>query len=137
MSASRTKSARVRAVRSKTRAESRSTPARAKATRSPSSQAQQAAATPPTRLSALQGCIVHGRDGQRLGRVLEVRSPGRAETEPVHVTREIAALLVGRRGLLDRLGWLQPERAAIPVEALAWRDGRLHVVLELPPEKPP
>jgi hypothetical protein len=85
------------------------------------------------RLSALKGTVVHGRDGKHVGRVLEVRCPGRAETEPLHDTRAIGSVLVGRKGLLDRLGWLEPDRDAIPVDALAWRGDGLHIVLELPP----
>lgn len=85
------------------------------------------------RLSALEGTIVRKADGTRLGRVVEVRCPGRAETEPLHEKREIASVLVGRKGLLDRLGWSEPDRDAIPVDALAWRPDGLHVVLHLPP----
>jgi hypothetical protein len=68
-----------------------------------------------------------------MGHVFEVRSPGAAETEPLHETREIGHVLVGRYGLLDRLGWLEPDRDAIPWSALELRTDGLHVALELPP----
>jgi hypothetical protein len=85
------------------------------------------------RLSQLQGMAVFARDGRRLGHVLEVRSPGAAETEPLYEAREIGHVLAGRPGLLDRLGWIEPDRDALPWGALDWRDDGLHVVLELPP----
>jgi hypothetical protein len=84
------------------------------------------------RLSKLEGMRVFDRDGRCIGRVLEVRSPGEAETEPLHETRDIGHVLVGRKGLLDRLGWLEPDRDAIPWEALVLRDDGLHLALELP-----
>lgn len=86
------------------------------------------------RLSRLEGMHVFGRDGKRIGHVLEVRSPGAAETEPIFETRPIGSVLVGRKGLLDRLGWTEPDRDAIPWEAIELRDDGLHVVLELPPQ---
>ena len=85
------------------------------------------------KLSELEGMRVFGRDGKRIGHVLEVRSPGAAETEPIFEARPISHVLVGRKGLLDRLGWIEPDRDAIPWDALELRDDGLHVVLELPP----
>jgi sporulation protein YlmC with PRC-barrel domain len=69
------------------------------------------------RLSPLEDMHVVTEAGQRLGRVFEVRSPGRAETEPTHDRRAVDCLLCGRRGLLERLGWKEPDAIAIP-----WRD---------------
>lgn len=89
------------------------------------------------RLSQLEGMAVFGRDGRRLGHVLETRSPGAAETEPMFETREIGHVLVGRLGFLDRMGWLEPDRDAIPWPALDLREDGLHLVLELPPGATP
>jgi len=87
------------------------------------------------RLSTLEGMPVFDQQGKCVGRVLETRSAGAAETEPIFDAREIGHVLVGRKGWLDRLGWLEPDRDAIPWEALELRKDGLHVVLELPPEK--
>ena len=69
------------------------------------------------RLSPLEDMRVVTEEGQRLGRVFEVRSPGKAETEPTHEQRAVDCLLCGRRGLLERLGWKEPDAIAVP-----WKD---------------
>jgi len=72
-----------------------------------------------TRLTQLDDMRVVGEDDSAIGRVFEIRSPGAAETEPTHDARDVDCLLVGRRGLLERLGWKQAAPRAIP-----WRDVR-------------
>jgi sporulation protein YlmC with PRC-barrel domain len=69
------------------------------------------------RLSPLEDMKVMTEDGSHLGRVFEVRSPGKAETEPTYAQRPVECLLCGRRGLLERLGWKEPDALAIP-----WKD---------------
>ena len=66
------------------------------------------------RLSPLEDMKVVTQAGQHLGRVFEVRSPGRAETEPTYDERRVDCLLCGRRGLFERLGWKEPHALAIP-----------------------
>ena len=61
------------------------------------------------RLSELTGRRVVDGKGHALGRVVEVRSPGRPETEPREEARTVGTLLYGRRGLLERLGWAEPD----------------------------
>ena len=61
------------------------------------------------RLSDLTGRRVIDGRGRALGRVVEVRSPGAPETEPREELRRIGPLLYGRRGLLERLGWVEPD----------------------------
>lgn len=87
------------------------------------------------RLSKLEGMPVFDLQGKRIGHVLEARSPGAAETEPMFESRGIGHVLVGRKGLLDRLGWREPDRDALPWDVLELRRDGLHIVLELPPEK--
>lgn len=60
------------------------------------------------RLSELTGRRVQDGQGNALGRVVEVRSPGRPETAPCDEPRKIGTLLFGRRSLLERLGWAEP-----------------------------
>lgn len=67
-------------------------------------------------------------DGTRLGRIFEIRSPGRAETEPRYTERPVESLLCGHRGWLERLGWAQRTPLAIPWSAVVgMRDGALLV----------
>jgi sporulation protein YlmC with PRC-barrel domain len=63
------------------------------------------------RLSSLMGAEVVDADGRRVGRVedLRVRRAGTAH--------EVEALLVGARGLLNRLG-VRADSAAIPWDAV-------------------
>lgn len=66
--------------------------------------------------------------GTRLGRIFEIRSPGRAETEPTYTERPVETLLCGRLGWLERLGWVQRTPRAIPWSAVAgMRNGTLLV----------
>jgi len=66
------------------------------------------------RLAWLEDLPVVAEDGTRLGHVFEIRSPGRAETEPTYAERSVDCLLCGRRGLLERLGWKKPDALAVP-----------------------
>jgi sporulation protein YlmC with PRC-barrel domain len=66
------------------------------------------------RLSSLEGMHVTTEDGARLGRVFEIRSPGKAESEPTCSERRVDGLLCGRRGLLERLGWKEPDAHTVP-----------------------
>lgn len=66
------------------------------------------------RLAWLEDLPVITEDGTRLGHLFEIRSPGRAETEPTHEARRVGHFLCGKRGLLERLGWKEPEALAIP-----------------------
>ena|SRR5678816_3194934 len=66
------------------------------------------------RLAWLEDLPVVTEGGTHLGHVFEIRSPGRAETEPTHVERAVDCLLCGRRGLLERLGWKEPDALAVP-----------------------
>jgi sporulation protein YlmC with PRC-barrel domain len=75
------------------------------------------------RLSPLGGMRVVAEDGGRLGRVFEIRSPGVAESQPTYTERRVDCLLCGRRGLLERLGWKEPDAHTIPWSAvIAVRD---------------
>lgn len=79
-------------------------------------------------LAQLEDMPVVSEDGARLGRIFEIRSPGRAETEPTYTERPVECLLCGRRGWLERLGWLQREPRAIPWSAVVgMRKGALLV----------
>jgi sporulation protein YlmC with PRC-barrel domain len=69
---------------------------------------------PGNRLAWLEDLPVFTEDGADLGHVFEIRSPGRAETEPTHDARKVGYLLCGKRGLLERLGWKEPDALAIP-----------------------
>ena len=66
------------------------------------------------RLAWLEDLPVVNEEGVHLGHVFEIRSPGRAETEPTHETRPVDCLLCGRLGLLERLGWKEPAALAVP-----------------------
>lgn len=66
------------------------------------------------RLAWLEDLPVATEDGTRLGYLFEIRSPGRAETEPTDDAREVGHFLCGNRGLLERLGWKEPQALAIP-----------------------
>ena len=57
------------------------------------------------RICKLRAMRVRCEDGSSLGHVFELRSPGAAETAPVRNARDVECLLVGRQGLLERLGW--------------------------------
>jgi len=70
------------------------------------------------RLAWLEDTPVRAEDGGRLGRVFEIRSPGAAETEPRQSRRPIDSLLCGRRGLLERLGWKEPDARVVPWSAV-------------------
>lgn len=79
-------------------------------------------------LAQLEDMPVVTEDGTRLGRIFEIRSPGRAETEPTYTERPVESLLCGRRGWLERLGWVQRTPRAIPWSAVVgMRDGALLV----------
>jgi hypothetical protein len=79
-------------------------------------------------LAQLEDMRVVNEDGERLGRIFEIRSPGRAETEPTYTERPVECLLCGRLGWLERLGWVQRKPRAIPWSAVvAMRDGALVV----------
>jgi len=69
-------------------------------------------------LSELLGANAVTERGHALGEVREVRSPGKAETEPTFAEREIHGLLCGRHGLLERLGWKQPKARIVPWSAV-------------------
>jgi hypothetical protein len=69
------------------------------------------------RLSQLTGRRVVDEQGHAHGRVVDVRSQGEPETQPRKTPREVEALLYGRRGLLERLGWVEPTS-----EEVLWRD---------------
>ena len=69
------------------------------------------------RLSELTGRRVVDGKGHAQGRVVDLRSPGEPETHPRGKPRHVEALLYGRRGLLERLGWVEPKS-----EEVLWRD---------------
>ena len=80
------------------------------------------------RLAWIEDTPVVTKDGGKLGRVFEIRSPGVAETEPEHAQRAIDCLLCGRRGLLERLGWKEPDARVVPWSAVvAVRDHEIVV----------
>ena len=58
-----------------------------------------------TRLSELEGRRVRDADGRHLGRVWDLRTLARDEEAAPAQSRTVAWLLVGRRGLLERLGF--------------------------------
>jgi hypothetical protein len=70
------------------------------------------------RLAWLEDMPVVAEDGGKLGRVFEIRSPGAAETQPEGAQRPVDCLLCGRRGLLERLGWKEPDATAVPWSAV-------------------
>lgn len=67
-----------------------------------------------TRLSELEGRLVRDEDGRRLGRVWDLRTLARDDEADPGRARTVAWLLVGRRGLLERLGFKReaPRRVA-------------------------
>jgi len=69
------------------------------------------------RLSELTGRRVVDGKGHAQGRVVDLRSPGEPETHPRGKPRHVEALLYGRRGLLERLGWVEPKS-----EEVLWQD---------------
>ena len=69
------------------------------------------------RLSELTGRRVVDGKGHVQGRVVDLRSPGEPETHPRGKPRHVEALLYGRRGLLERLGWVEPKS-----EEVLWQD---------------
>ena len=69
------------------------------------------------RLSELTGRRVVDGKGHAQGRVVDLRSPGEPETHPRGKPRHVEALLYGRRGLLERLGWVEPKSEEVP-----WQD---------------
>jgi sporulation protein YlmC with PRC-barrel domain len=69
------------------------------------------------RLARLEDMRVVAEDGSRLGRVFEIRSPGKAELEPTYDWRPVDCLVCGRLGLFERLGWKQRTPRTVP-----WRD---------------
>ena len=71
---------------------------------------------PFKRLAWLENMRVVAEDGTRLGEVFEIRSPGRAETEPTYDARAVQCLLCGDTGLLERLGWKQRTPRLVPWE---------------------
>jgi sporulation protein YlmC with PRC-barrel domain len=71
------------------------------------------------RLAWIEDLPVVTEDGTPLGHVFEIRSPGRAETEPTYAERSVDCLLCGRLGLLERLGWKEPDALAIPWSSVA------------------
>jgi sporulation protein YlmC with PRC-barrel domain len=70
------------------------------------------------RLAWLEDTPVVAEDGGKLGRVFEIRSPDAAETQPERAQRPIDCLLCGRRGLLERLGWKEPDAIVVPWSAV-------------------
>jgi sporulation protein YlmC with PRC-barrel domain len=69
-----------------------------------------------THLAQLEDMRVVGKDGHVFGRVFEIRSPGKAESEPTYGERTVDCLLCGRPGLLERLGWKQRDAHRVPWE---------------------
>ena len=70
------------------------------------------------RLTHLEDIRVRAEDGSRLGHVFEIRSNGAAETEPTYQHRNVDALLCGRLGLLERLGWRERDALVVPWDAV-------------------
>lgn len=73
------------------------------------------------RLSRFEGMAVVSEAGERLGHVWEIRSPHWSPTEPKHKSRPVDALVCGRKGLLERLGWREATALAIPWRAVIGR----------------
>lgn len=74
------------------------------------------------RLSQLRAIRVRCEDGSSLGHLFELRSPGAAETQPVRKARDVECLLVGRQGLLERLGWKVRNATTVPWTAVIAMD---------------
>ena len=72
-------------------------------------------------LSHLEGTPVVTEAGEHLGRVWEIRSPGKARSEPEREQRPIGCFVCGRLGLLERLGWRERAAFAIPWTAVVAR----------------
>lgn len=66
------------------------------------------------RLSELEGMRVVTENGEPLGRVWELQSAGSAKCEPQQQRRRIEQLVVGRLGLLERLGWRELRAVVVP-----------------------
>lgn len=66
------------------------------------------------RLTHLEDIRVRAEDGTRLGHVFELRSNGAAETQPTYEYRTVDALLCGRLGLFERLGWRERDALVVP-----------------------
>lgn len=79
-------------------------------------------------LAQLEDMRVVAEDGTTLGRVFEIRSPGRAETEPTYAERRVDCLVCGRLGLFERLGWVERSAHTVPwSDVIAMREGVLLV----------
>jgi sporulation protein YlmC with PRC-barrel domain len=80
------------------------------------------------RLSEIQGLEVVDRDGDRLGRVFDVKTEhGRPDEPP-----RICGYLIGRGGLARRLGIRRGSARLIPVESVDRIESRRLVVSDLP-----
>lgn len=76
------------------------------------------------RLCQLRAIRVRCEDGSALGHLFELRSPSAAETGPVRSTRDVECLLVGRKGLFERLGWKAADATTVPWSAVIAMDPR-------------
>jgi hypothetical protein len=57
-------------------------------------------------------------DGEMLGHVFDLRSPGRTESRKARKERPIGEILYGRRGLLEMLGFVEAKLDRIPWDAV-------------------
>ena len=80
------------------------------------------------RLSELEGLRVVTEAGDKLGRIWELQSPGLHRQEPRREHRPVTQLVVGRLGLLERLGWREPRAVVVPWSSILRQDGDAFVV---------
>ena len=78
------------------------------------------------RLAWLEDLPVVTEDGARLGHLFEIRSPGRAETEPIHDARKVGHFLCGKRGAQAGRAGADDQQRHLRLERLTGYDGAAH-----------
>ena len=68
------------------------------------------------RLTEFQGLKIYSENGESLGRLFDLRSPGLPEHGETHADRRIEELVYGKVGLFQRLGLIQSKADTISWE---------------------
>jgi hypothetical protein len=68
-------------------------------------------------ISSLEWMRVVNEQGEMFGHVFDGRSPGAPESGTPRQQRVVGELLYGRRGLLEQLGFVEPD-----IQTIAWSD---------------
>jgi sporulation protein YlmC with PRC-barrel domain len=80
------------------------------------------------RLSELEGMRVVTEAGDKLGRIWELQSPVQGKREPRREHRPVTQLVIGHRGVLERLGWRERRAVVVPWSSMLRQDGDAFVV---------